>query len=91
MFLTDARQVALAVEREQHRLEVGHHGLDLDHQQGTRRPMEGEDVDRASFAADVERHLGGDFPVGRAQDLENLIDESGMSRIKEAIQTLAVP
>ena len=56
------RQPRLAIERPQHRLEVRHDGLDLDDEERSGRWVEGEDVDRAAFAADVERHLGGDLP-----------------------------
>lgn len=84
-------EATLSIEREQHRLEVGDHGLDLDHEQRSGRPVEREDVDRAPFAANVEGHLGRDLPVGGTQDLEYSVDEPGVSRIEESIQTLALP
>ena len=47
----------LSVEAHQHCLEVRDHRLDLDDQERTRRRMKAEDVDRPTFAADVERGL----------------------------------
>jgi hypothetical protein len=53
--------------------------------------VEGEDVDRPTFAADLERDLGGDLPSRRFEEGEAPLDETGVGRIEKTIEILAVP
>jgi hypothetical protein len=53
--------------------------------------MPGKDVNRATLAEVVERHLDGDLPAKRHQQPNRSLNEGGMSGIEEAIEGLAVP
>lgn len=81
----------LSVETDEHGLEVGHDGLDFDHQQRASPWVNGEDVDRASFASDIERGLRRHLPTVRPQHRHELFDEARVPCIEQPIKALAVP
>jgi hypothetical protein len=53
--------------------------------------MEGEDIDAAALAPDVERHLGRDFPPKRPKAAQHLFGEVRMGAVEQPIETLALP
>ena len=86
-----AGEPSLPVERDEHGLQVGNHGLDLDDQQRTGRWMEREHVDRPTLPTNRERHLDRRTPAGADQQLEGRIHERGVSLIQQSVQALAIP
>ena len=53
--------------------------------------MEGQNVDRASLAELVERHLGRDNPVRRSKDAHDFLDGRGVTPVEESVESLALP
>jgi hypothetical protein len=53
--------------------------------------VEGQDVDRAAFASDVERDFDRGQPSGRGQDPNRRLDERGVAGVEESIQGFALP
>jgi hypothetical protein len=77
--------------RGQQGLRIRNDGLDLHDEEHPAPGMPGKDVNRATLAEVVERHLDGDLPATRHQQLNRSLDESGMSGVEQAIECLAVP
>ncbi len=81
----------LPIERPEHRLDVRYHGLDLDDQEGRGRAVPRQNVDRTSFAADVERRLRHSLPARAPEECEEPLDQVGVIAIEEAVGRLALP
>jgi hypothetical protein len=84
-------QARLAVEAVKRRLRVGHHGLDLNDEDGLCRLVPGEDVDRAALAPDRERHLDGCHPAGIVQQTDYRVHQSCVSLVQQTVEAFAMP
>ena len=85
------RQPLLAIQRDQGRLNVGHHGLHLDDQDDPSSLVECEDVDRAALPVDAERDLRRDEPAICAQSPDDLLDDGCVVGVQQSIKGLAIP
>ena len=86
-----ATEPDLAVERRERRLEIGHDGFDLDHEHYVRQRVEGENVDGAALAVDVERHVGRHDPTRNLEQADRALDEVGVTLIEKTVEGFAIP
>jgi hypothetical protein len=91
LFRNGQRETALAVECHERRLNVADRGLDLNHQDHRRPRVKGQDVDRATFAEYVERHLRRAQPTVSPEDTDELLDDFGVRSVEQAIEILSMP
>lgn len=82
---------SLPIERHERRLHVRHDRLDLHDDEHAESGMPREEVHGAALAADPEGDLGGHLPAGRAEHRGDALHKSGMLRIEQPVERLAVP
>jgi hypothetical protein len=77
-----ACQASLAVEAEDHRLDVGDDRLDLADDYDTGSGVEGEDVDRTAFATDRERDFNAYVVTESLKSPNHNVDDRGVGLVE---------
>src|SRR3954452_18531119 len=86
-----AGEPRLAVERDEHRLQIREDGLHLDDEERAALPVARKDIDRAALAVDRKRDLGQDVPSRALQDSDHALDGCGMAGVEQPVEVLALP
>jgi hypothetical protein len=85
-----AAEPNLAIERGQHRLQIRHDRLDLDHQEHAGAWMEREHVDGPALAFDREGDLCRARPPHGPHPNKDLLDQARMLGIEQSVDGLTV-
>jgi hypothetical protein len=85
-------QAPLAIERADELIEIDELALQLDHQDGPRGRVPGQDVDDPALAVHGERDLRRQLPAGKREDPpRDQLVEGRVSRAPHPVQIAAAP
>lgn len=85
------REPNLPIEPVERRLRIRDHRLHLHHEQRPAARVKREDVDRAAFAPDRERHLDLHDPTETSKAADDQLDDTRMALVHQAVELFASP
>lgn len=84
-------EAAFPIDAGQRGLEVKNPGLDLDHEERSRRRVPGQKVNGSALSVSAERELGQQIPARTVQDPGACIGQLGVSPIEQPIHLPTAP
>lgn len=85
------REPDLPIESVERRLRIRDHRLHLHDEQRPGARVKREDVDRAAFTPDRERHLDLHDPTETSKTANDQLDDTGMTLVHQAVELFAAP